>query len=135
MSGPDAAARTGDVVLCSGKHCYAPIRWALTTGGNWMPVDPDSRPDGNLVWTQTDEGYRLRVLGKAEQVPASVRRFMAHWATCPDSVLIKVQKAFPGAQVIDVGQPVAPMNTAPARRPAQPAALFPDGVDHPSVKG
>lgn len=127
MNAPDAAGRAGDVVLCRGKHCFARIRWALTTGGSWMAVDPDPRPDGNLVWTRTDEGHRLRVLGKAEEVPATTRRFMAHWATCPDSVLFKVQKVFPDATVVDPGIPEAPMQAAPARRPVDPAGgLFSD---------
>lgn len=126
-TGPDAAGRTGDVVRCRGKHCYAPIRWFRTVAGAWMPVDPDTRPDGNVVWAQTDEGWRLRVLGKDEQVPATERRFMAHWATCPDSVLMKVQRVFPDAQVVDDGVPQAPLHGAPARRPAEGAGLFGDG--------
>lgn len=125
MTGPDAAGRTGDIVLCRGTHCYQRIRWALTTGGAWMPVDPDPVPDGTLVWERTAEGYRLRVLGRAEEVPATVRRFRAHWVTCPDSVLLKIRKIFPDAQVVDNGVPVQPANTAPARHgPSRADGLF-----------
>lgn len=126
MTGPDAAAQTGDVVLCRGKHCYARIRWALTVDGKWMPVDPDAVPDGTLVWARTPEGHRLRVIGKGEQVPASTRRFRAHWVTCPDSVLLKVRRVFPDAVVLDAGVPEPPVRPdAPARRLAD-ATLFPD---------
>lgn len=67
--------------LC--RTCKAPVVWALTEAGKWMPLDAQSSLVGE--WQLFGDGPR------AVHVPAERREQLAgqlhvtHWATCPDA--------------------------------------------------
>ena len=67
------------------RSCSASIRWALTTKGRRIPLDPDPVPDGNLVLVD-GVAYSLPALATLRpelEVPAE--RFVSHFATCPQA--------------------------------------------------
>lgn len=59
------------------KGCARPIRWAKSTNGKPIPVDPDERADGNLILS-------VDLLGEAvaEYVEAGKGTHVSHFATC-----------------------------------------------------
>jgi len=66
--------------------CHAPIRWALTLAGKPIPLDPDPRPDGNLVVIETADWNGLPLARPAELGdPPDGPRYVTHFATCPDA--------------------------------------------------
>lgn len=67
------------MAACS--SCGRPVRWAKTVAGKAIPLDPTPVAHGTLV---------LRADGAANYADAAylerwphVKRFVAHWATCP----------------------------------------------------
>lgn len=66
--------------LCQSEKCQAPIRWARTTTGKLMPLDPDPHPDGNIELT--DAGAVVHADG--QMMFDTGPRYMPHWATCTD---------------------------------------------------
>jgi hypothetical protein len=82
---------------CTGPRCGAAIWWAYTSRGHTMPVDPVPTATGNLLVTV--EGDRLYVSVAKDTdnqddlfgAPAP-RRYLSHWATCPDAELFRPKK-------------------------------------------
>jgi hypothetical protein len=72
---------------CRGKHCDAPIIWAITTAGKFMPVDAEPTPDGNVElsaeWPALGHPSAL-VHAQPPLDPDAVLR-LPHHATCPDA--------------------------------------------------
>lgn len=65
-------------VPCRG--CGMLIAWRTTTGGAWMPLDPDPVAAGNIV-LQPDG--RCRVLPRGERPDAGQPVYQSHWVSCP----------------------------------------------------
>lgn len=71
------------------RSCHAPIRWAITIQGNYMPLDAEPDPAGNVLLTgrrvQGKDGYYEEV--QVDSGPGLFddgrQRFMPHHATCP----------------------------------------------------
>lgn len=63
------------------RWCGAKIIWAKTPGGKNMPLDAEPNPRGNLL---LDESGFVGPALKSENPPAD-RRYMSHFATCPDA--------------------------------------------------
>lgn len=57
--------------------CGAPITWAQTVAGSWIPVDDGYHEDGNLVhaneWRRTQDGRSVNVF-RVVAPGAGVRR-------------------------------------------------------------
>ncbi len=66
-------------VPCS--SCQKPIIWIKTPKGKSMPLDATPNPAGNVV---IRDGLAV-VLKLDEFETEKGRRFMAHWATCPNA--------------------------------------------------
>lgn len=81
------------------RSCQAPIFWTITTAGKLIPLDasdqgeymaPKPTPGGLVEFTgQTRpgrDGAPLREVAVHPQPPLDdVRRFTAHFATCPNA--------------------------------------------------
>lgn len=65
--------------LCS--SCQAEITWAKTVNGRPCPLDRQPTPEGNVV-LQDGIAYVLR---QGETPPDGTRRYVSHFATCPNS--------------------------------------------------
>ena len=61
--------------------------WCLTEQGRKMPIDPDPVEGGNVIklWIDPDGNKVIRVLGKGETTETPRKRYVSHFATCPDS--------------------------------------------------
>lgn len=64
------------------RSCGAEIRWAKTTGGKPIPVDPEPAENGNLALET--------VRGELMAFPASLfvepdELHVSHFATCPNA--------------------------------------------------
>lgn len=75
--------------LC--KSCGAVILWAITPKGRRLPVDPDPRPDGNVLVSDlrdVDGRYPCAILAgdmlADAQLAGAVLR-VSHFATCPNA--------------------------------------------------
>ncbi len=71
--------------------CKAPIYWALTDSGKWMPVDVEINELGNVVLDNNpgQQAPLARVLGKRslfdpEQPWSQGERRHSHFTTCPN---------------------------------------------------
>lgn len=67
---------------CQG--CRQEIRWADTTSGRHIPLNP--RPDhrGNLAYVTTPKGWRVKQFAPTQlSGMAAAERWMPHAATCP----------------------------------------------------
>lgn len=69
------------------RSCGAPGRWVRTQAGKLLLIDRDPVPDGNLVFVEPGTVRYLR----AVEEPAE-DRFVAHFATCPDSASWRKRK-------------------------------------------
>ena len=76
------------------KSCGAPVEWAKTEAGRWMPIDPEPVPGGNLAIDRSSwppvatvmgpgEGAAQLALG-AEDGEGELLAHVSHFATCPD---------------------------------------------------
>ena len=67
------------------RTCTREILWALTERGKPIPIDPEPRPDGNIVLGGFGgvEDRVAHVLGAEETT--SEPRYVSHFATCPQA--------------------------------------------------
>lgn len=62
--------------------CGAPIRWATTTKGRRMPIDPDPHPQGNIILEHLGEGVAPIAHVNAGPIEGGYR---SHFVTCPNA--------------------------------------------------
>lgn len=74
----------GATVSATCKSCRAAIIWFKTPRGKAMCVDATPHPDGNVV-IRDGLAVVLTLAELAEDPSVGQRRFMTHWATCPNS--------------------------------------------------
>ncbi len=76
------------------RTCAREVLWALTEHGKAIPIDPDPRPDGNIVLRSVGgvDQRIAHVLAAAEVAPGAPR-YVSHFATCPDSALHRRRRA------------------------------------------
>lgn len=74
------------------RSCRATVRWVVTDKGKLMPLDPDPRDDGNIVftgrWRSSKAGRAPEVRYEtADELPGLEQpaRYASHFATCPQS--------------------------------------------------
>lgn len=72
------------------KGCGQPIRWARTTKGRRIPLDPEPTPNGNLAFDQTEEEGASFV--RVVPVGARPRLYTSHFATCPAAASFRRSK-------------------------------------------
>jgi len=66
------------------QSCRASIRWALTwPKGEWIPIDRDPTPTGNVACTRTGGIVVARVI-PADRERAGTR-WVSHFTTCPNA--------------------------------------------------
>jgi hypothetical protein len=67
------------------RGCGQEIVFARLPSGKQIPLDPDPRPDGNVVLAVLAPGQEMqvRVLRKGEEVPELAPRYVSHFSTCP----------------------------------------------------
>jgi len=67
--------------------CGAPIRWATTTKGRRMPIDPEPHPEGNIRLQELDDGIApiAHVLDALDASMTSEPLYRSHFATCPEA--------------------------------------------------
>jgi hypothetical protein len=63
------------------RSCGAEIIWARTAAGAAMPVDAEPVPAGKITLDERD--YPPLAMVHRTAVPASLRAYVAHFATCP----------------------------------------------------
>jgi hypothetical protein len=63
------------------KSCGAPIRWAKTEAGKRIPLDPEPRPNGNLL-VQDGIAY---VHEPGDATDFDQQYYVSHFATCPNA--------------------------------------------------
>jgi len=66
------------------RSCPAEIEWVLTEQGRRMPIDVETRADGNLIVTgeAIDRG---RMVPTVRYVEAGEGDRVSHFATCPNA--------------------------------------------------
>lgn len=69
------------------RSCGAEIVWAETSGGRYMPLDPEPRQDGNMII----ENGRAIAAGPLDQG----ERFVAHFVSCPDAAAWRKKEGRP----------------------------------------
>jgi hypothetical protein len=83
---PDWPIRT-----CRGRElggtCERPVIMAKTERGNWQPVNPEPREDGNLMLFWHDHKVHCRVASDLLDQPGA--RYWPHHGTCPDVELFR----------------------------------------------
>lgn len=78
------------------RGCGAPIRWAVTEGGNRIPLDAEPDEAGNcIIIAKSVPGSSaltpvVRVLGGSQEAifggpDPDEPRYRAHFVTCPDA--------------------------------------------------
>jgi hypothetical protein len=65
------------------KSCFAPIIWAVTTGGKRMPLDYDENEAGNVFYYERTG--RCDVKTQQTPTPPGATRHFSHFATCPNA--------------------------------------------------
>lgn len=66
------------------RGCMQPIRWAHTTTGNAIPLDPRPNASGTMAYVSTVSGWRVkRFPDVVLSSMAAAERWMPHTATCP----------------------------------------------------
>lgn len=65
------------------RSCQAPIRWALTSKGRRIPLDPTPSPAGNLAFDLTEEEGASFV--RVVPVGSRPTLYTSHFATCPQA--------------------------------------------------
>lgn len=73
------------------KACRAPVRWAKTEGGKTIPLDVETRVGGNLMIVNEPIGGPPVV--RVVPVEPGVRRYFAHFASCPAAASFRKPKA------------------------------------------
>lgn len=68
-----------DIYDC--RSCGAPMRWAVTTAGKRMPLDPQPSDRGNV---HVDDDGTATVLGPLEVQAHDGPLYVPHFATCDD---------------------------------------------------
>lgn len=65
------------------RTCHGKVRWAtVDPSGKKMPLDPYPEADGN-VYTVQASPLVVRVARHRDSIPAGVKRWRAHFVTCP----------------------------------------------------
>jgi len=79
------------------KGCDAPIFWANTEAGKFIPMDPEASLQGNCWIDRYERGIPVvRVADRATGVPPSIAlRYISHWATCPNPPARHAREARP----------------------------------------
>lgn len=75
---------TGEV-LGRCRSCPQQIRWAITAKGKRIPLDPDPFDDGNVTLELVAGVWHATVHGDPASIPADAKRFISHFATCPNA--------------------------------------------------
>lgn len=65
--------------LC--RSCKAPIVWAISENGKWMPLDATPDPSGE--WRLMGDTPRADYIPAERRVELADQLLVAHWATCP----------------------------------------------------
>lgn len=66
------------------RGCQQPIRWAHTTAGRPIPLDPRPNPCGPMAYVSTVSGWRVKQFPPGMLAGmAAAERWMPHAATCP----------------------------------------------------
>lgn len=67
------------------RSCGADVLWAVTSRGKPIPIDPEPRPDGNIVVDPVERGRprSCHYATKLERAELTSLR-VAHFVTCPD---------------------------------------------------
>jgi hypothetical protein len=80
--GETAAERQRRAAAKKCKTCHAPVIWAKTEAGKWMPLDYDEHEGGNVFLFLNGKCK----LGRQEDAtPQFATRHFSHFATCPDA--------------------------------------------------
>lgn len=69
------------------RSCKAQIYWVITEpGGKKMPIDAEPDPTGSFVVTKRGDVLVAQHVKRVDpELLATMKRYMSHWATCPDS--------------------------------------------------
>lgn len=92
----------GQIKRCRG--CSELIFFALSKEGRSMPVNSQSRPDGNLSVAPIQAGDQLpraevvRPAQAAGMRDAGIPTYLAHWATCPEADTFRKRARARGAR-------------------------------------
>ena len=75
----------GRVNAC--RSCHAPIRWARTSSGKAIPLDPNPADDGNvrLGWVGGEELALVLAAGELEAARVDGPLYRSHFASCPNA--------------------------------------------------
>jgi hypothetical protein len=63
------------------QRCGAPMTWAVTPTGSKLPLDPEPRSDGNVIY----EGGLARFISGEMRRTYTGDRYVSHFATCPNA--------------------------------------------------
>jgi hypothetical protein len=67
--------------LC--RSCKAPVIWAITESGKWMPLDAQSSLSGE--WRLFGDTPRAVHVPQERREELAGQLYVAHWATCPNA--------------------------------------------------
>ena len=70
------------------RSCDAKIRWARTSSGKAMPLDPEPTPEGNIQLCIVGGEEIAAVLGAGDRAAAQLEQiplYVSHFATCPNA--------------------------------------------------
>lgn len=62
--------------------CKAPVVWVITEKGKRMPLDKEPVPNGNIIVLNNGIAHFLL---KDEPVKPETKRYVSHFATCPNA--------------------------------------------------
>lgn len=68
---------------CSTCHAY--IKWAVLPEGQWVPIDRDPSPAGNIRFEPDGRAVVLGAVDAAAARLAGEDLYISHLATCPDA--------------------------------------------------
>ena len=63
------------------RTCKAPIVWAVSENGKWMPLDATPNPRGE--WRLFGDAPRADYVPADRRAELADQLLVAHWATCP----------------------------------------------------
>jgi hypothetical protein len=75
-------AQEEEALMPACASCSASILWIRTPKGKAMPLDATPNPNGNVV---IRDGLAV-VLNLAELETTTERKWLAHWASCPNAI-------------------------------------------------
>jgi hypothetical protein len=76
------------------RGCRQPIRWETTRNGKGIALDPEPRPDGNVVMRGPEGLPKIaHVLRDGEETFEGETRFRTHWESCPKAEDFRKKKA------------------------------------------